>query len=231
MPTFQVNPTTIRKRETSMNRPIPRLFLCALLLAGSIACAGSQVAPSAEEAHPLAVGSTVPDATLSTMEGNPTSLHAAMAGKPTVIVFYRGDWCPYCNRQLSSLEETQKALQEMGFQIIAISPDTPDHLQATFDKNKLTYTLLSDSQMETAKSFGLAFQVAQEVIDKYLNQYNLDLSDYSGEDHGQLPVPAVYIVSGEGKVLFEHHDPDYTHRLKEEALLKAAENAKEDSKR
>ena len=70
-----------------------------------------------------------------------------------------------------------------------------------------------------------------ETIDKYLNDYHLDLSEYSGEDHGQLPVPAVFIVSTSQEILFGHHNPDYTDRLRPRALLEAADKVLAESAR
>jgi peroxiredoxin len=81
--------------------------------------------------------------------------------------------------------------------------------------------------MEAAKAFGVAFQLPEDVIDKYLNQYNLDLKAYSGESHHQLPVPAVFLIGTDGTILYRHYDPDYKKRLSGEELVKAAKAALE----
>jgi peroxiredoxin len=48
------------------------------------------VAPSA--VHPILVGTRVPDVALMAADGSPVELAAALSGKPTVLVFYRGGW-------------------------------------------------------------------------------------------------------------------------------------------
>lgn len=52
----------------------------------------SQPPTAADEIRPLLIGATVPDLTLLTKEGDPFDLNAALAEKPTVLIFYRGSW-------------------------------------------------------------------------------------------------------------------------------------------
>jgi thiol-disulfide isomerase/thioredoxin len=42
-------------------------------------------------------GRALPDGELLDAGGQPTMLAQHLGGKPAVIVFYRGGWCPYCN--------------------------------------------------------------------------------------------------------------------------------------
>lgn len=55
----------------------------------------SQIADSAENVTPLLDGQTIPNVTLKTADGAPVSLRASVMAKPSVILFYRGGWCPY----------------------------------------------------------------------------------------------------------------------------------------
>jgi len=64
-----------------------------------------EVAVSADKIRPLLVGSAVPSLTLHTVENEPYDLIAAIAKKPTVLIFYRGSWCPYCNLHLNELKD------------------------------------------------------------------------------------------------------------------------------
>ena len=104
----------------------------------------AEVAKSATEVHPLLLGSKIPNSTVQKLDGKNTILGSFAHGTPTVIVFYRGGWCPYCNRQLSALGQVYPELEKLGFQVIGISPDTPEELSKSLDKNKISYTLLSD---------------------------------------------------------------------------------------
>lgn len=64
----------------------------------------AQSIPSkAEDISPLLIGETLPKAKLLDSKGNTFELNDILKTKPTVLVFYRGGWCPYCNLQLSGL--------------------------------------------------------------------------------------------------------------------------------
>ena len=180
------------------------------------------VAESATKVQPILLGSRLPEANMSSLSGEPTTLAAATGGAPAVLVFYRGGWCPYCNVQLSGLRLIREPLQALGYQLIAISPDRPEALRESLANTELDYTLLSDAKAEAMTSFGLAFRVDAKTQELYRG-YGIDLAAASGEDHGLLPVPAVFIVDSEGVLQFSYVHPDYKVRLPEAAILAAAE--------
>ena len=107
---------------------------------------------------PLPVGAKVPAARVQSIEGSAVDLATACAEKPTLLIFYRGSWCPYCNRHLAALAEIEPRLLELGYQIIALSPDEATGLKAMAEKNHLNYRLLSDHAMNAAAAFGRAFR-------------------------------------------------------------------------
>lgn len=140
----------------------------------------------------------------------------------SVLVFYRGGWCPFCNLQLADLNKIENDLRELGYQMIAISIDKPEKLKESLDKHQLSYTLLSDNKAEASTAFGLAFKVSDDY-NKMLLSHNMNLEEASGEKHHILPVPAVFIVDKEGVIQFEYVNPNYKARLNSEILLKVAE--------
>lgn len=170
---------------------------------------------------PLLLGNPLPDVDLRTLEGAPITLKEAVGGKPAALVFYRGGWCPYCNLQLSGLRLIHKDLDALGFQLIAISPDTPTELKNTLKKDALDYRLLSDSSAAAMRAFGIGYEVDAETLKK-LSGYGIDLEKASGERHHVLPVPSVYLVDAEGLLQFSYTHPDYKVRLPEEVVLAAA---------
>jgi len=199
-----------------------RVFFSLLLaaLVGGNAWA-ADLAASPQQVTPVLLGSTLPDAPLHTIDGGATTLAKAVGGKPAVIVFYRGGWCPYCNLQLSELRLIDKDLQALGYQIIAVSPDRPEELRKTLDKDSLTYTLLSDSSAAAIKAFGIAYRVDDATYAKLIG-YGVDLEKSSGESHRALPVPAVYVVDAAGTLQFSYVNPDYRVRIPAGTVLAAA---------
>lgn len=198
------------------------MCVCLPLLLFQTSCVRTQDLPvSADAVRPLAVGSDVPDVTLNAVDGSDFALRREARNQPLIVIFYRGGWCPYCTLHLAALGEVEGELREMGFRIVAVSPDHPEKLAESVTQQDLTYTLLSDSSMTAARGFGIAFQVDAATVAQY-QDYGIDLEDASGETHHLLPVPAVFIVGVDGRVKFVYANPDYKVRLPVDDLLEAA---------
>lgn len=205
--------------------PVALLFAFALPLLAEVASSqtNAQAIPSsAQDVHPLLIGATVPDSHLKTADGHAFALRQQTTAKPTIIVFYRGGWCPYCTRHLAGLQAIESKLLDMGYQILAISPDHPTKLAQSQNETKLSYTLLSDHSLSAAQAFGIAFQAGDRMLRK-LTRYNADIEAPAEESLRQLPVPAVFIVGKDGKIGFAYVNPDYKVRLDADVLLAAAQ--------
>lgn len=192
---------------------------CALVNAGGYKA--GEPTKSADDIRPILIGQQMPPITLTTPEGKPFNLNKAMNKKPTLLVFYRGGWCPYCNVHLAALRKVEEPLKAMGFQIIAISPDKPEELTKTDEKHSLGYTLLSDSNATAIKALGLAFEVDAPTRVKY-KTFGIDLEKSSGQDHHLLPVPAALLVNTQGLVTFSFISPNYKVRIDNELIMAAA---------
>jgi peroxiredoxin len=202
----------------------------ALALTLSPALAGEttvgKVSAQAAQAAPLQKGDSIPDGVLRTVSGKKVHLRTLVSKAPTLLIFYRGSWCPYCNAHLGAIQGIEKDLREMGYQVLAVSPDDPAHLKAMADKDALTYTLLSDSSISLVKKFGLAFHAGQG--DPAVQaKWELKLKEASGgKNNGLLPVPAAYLVAKDGKILYSHFDPDFKKRVDPKEVLEAAKGIK-----
>jgi peroxiredoxin len=202
------------------------LLLAAIvyLLAIGSTAAAAEFATQPAQVRPLLIGSALPDAALRDLDGKSTTLRTAAAGKPTVLVFYRGGWCPYCNLQLSDLRKVFGPLRELGYTLIAISPDRPEELRRTLEKTPLEYTLLSDSSAAAIGALGIGFAVDAATLEQYKG-YGIDLESASGNSHHVLPVPSVFVVDSAGIIQFHYVNPDYRIRVPGELVLAAARAA------
>lgn len=191
------------------------MFLFALISLAALP-AQSMLPEKAEDATPLLIGESIPaDQTLRTPDGQAASLTDVIKEKKTILIVYRGGWCPYCNAHLSEVGKVEEELRHLGYQIVAVSPDAPQELQATVDKNELGYQLFSDSKGEFIKALGIAFQAPQRYE-------NLLVKSSLGDNPGLLPVPSLFIVDTQGLILFEYISPNYKQRIPAELLLAAA---------
>lgn len=145
----------------------------ALLSAAALMQAqDTMVAKSADSAKPIKVGEMAPNSTLKTMDNKDIELKDVLAGKPTVLVFYQGGWDNYSSKHLADIQKAQSRLMDMGYQVVAISPDKPDNLKDTKDMTKAGYMLLSDSKADALKNFGVAYHVDDMDYGKYQDAGN-----------------------------------------------------------
>ena len=195
------------------------VFVVALIAIGLLAKAQTNVPASPKDIAPLLVGENIPDITLKSLENVDVNLLKLIGNKKTILVFYRGGWCPYCNAQLSALGEAEKEILTLGYQIVAVSPDAPKNLKVTGEESKLNYQLLSDSKSELSKAMGIAFK-APDNYEPYLSKGS------EGVNTSLLPVPAVFIVTTKGVIQFEHINPDYKERISTPLLIAVAKALK-----
>jgi len=183
---------------------------------------------SADQVQPLLAGMKVPEFTVRDAKNEVFQFDPEKQVKPVVLTFFRGGWCPYCNLHLSEMRLAEKQLKDMGFDIWFISIDKPELLLESLDDPDIGYTIYSDSSLDATRAFGLAFQVDDELNERYLS-YDIDLEKASGETHHVLPAPATYIIGSDGIINFAYINPDYKVRLHPDVLLAAAKSYLEDA--
>ena len=195
-----------------------RLLLITLLFTG---CSNQQAIPLvAEDISPILIGETLPNGNFQNVEGEYIQLKAILEEKPTILVFYRGGWCPYCNVQLSGLVEIEEDILELGYQIVAISPDDFKNLQSTIENNSTKYKLLSDPNGKFIKEIGIAFKTSSS-----LKEY-ITGKGQKGETSSVMPAPTVMIVDKKGVIKFEYINPNYKERISGEMLLSVLKTIK-----
>jgi peroxiredoxin len=184
----------------------------------------NSAAQSATEVQPLQVGAELPKVTLLDSEGKEVDFTHFSGKGPLIIVFFRGSWCPFCNRHNAELVKAYPELKKLGAELIAISPDSVENSKANLTANKLPFPVLSDAKVEAAKAFGLGFVVDEKTRQQYQG-FGIDLAKASGFDHYVLPVPAVYIADTQGKIIFAHTEADYRQRLDVAKIVQAVKKS------
>ncbi len=172
----------------------------------------AQIAETAEEVCPLLIGEKVPDTEMISAANETTSLMKMVGKQPSVLLFYRGGWCPFCNAHLAEVGEITSEIKALGYQIIAVSPDSPEALQNALEEQNLDYELYSDADGKLSQAMGLAFKSPE--------RYGSMLSNVSGgKNPGFLPVPALFVLDTDGTILFQYISPDYKERIAAPLLL------------
>ncbi|XZE18610.1 redoxin domain-containing protein [Pirellulaceae bacterium SH449] len=181
-----------------------------------------QIAGDPKDTQPLQVGAVVPDVEITGMDGRSVKLSSLYRDKPLVLVFFRGGWCPICTRHTQELIKIYPEIQKHGAEMIGISPDNPANSKSNHEKNSVPFAFYSDAQVVTSSAFGLTFRVDDQTVVKYKG-FGIDLEKASGFQHHALPIPAIFIVDQQGRVVFAHSNPDYRERLDPRKILVALE--------
>lgn len=203
----------------SLAKRLSVLFSLLLMLPAAYA----DLLSDPNDVRPPPAGIPAPDAALQDLDGKPTRLSTLRAGKPTLLVFYRGGWCPYCNLQLSELRKLKPLLAEHDIRLLAISPDRPEELRKSLDRHQLDYLLASDSSTALMQAYGIGFRVDDATVAKYKG-FGIDLEQASGADHHALPVASVFLIDAAGVLQFVYANPDYRTRVPERLLRAAVES-------
>ncbi|WP_435416853.1 peroxiredoxin-like family protein [Parerythrobacter aurantius] len=166
----------------------------------------------------LKAGDKAPAFNLPNVTGEAVALRALLKSGPVVLSFYRGGWCPYCNLELRALQAALPGIEALGAKLVAVSPQTPDESLSTAEKNELAFAVLSDGSSAVAKSFGIAFDLAEELRPIY-SKFGHGLPEMNGSEDWVLPMPANYVIDQSGTIAFAFVDPDYRNRLEPAAIL------------
>jgi peroxiredoxin len=166
----------------------------------------------------VTAGQIFPRHILTDSFGKKFDLGAELSGKTTVITFYRGGWCPYCNLELREYQALLAEFNYAGAQVIAISFEKPEVSLLTGEQNSLHFPLLADEQGLLAKELGILFQLTNEVKALY-QKFGHDLPARNNDTDWLLPVPATYLVGPTGRISFAKVAADYRTRAEPKHLL------------
>jgi peroxiredoxin len=182
--------------------------------------AGAELAASGQADRALAVGAQAPRFTLPSATGVTVDLDRLLAEGPVVLTFYRGSWCPYCNLALRSLQQHHAGITDRGARLVAVSPQIPDESMSLAEKHALDFTVLSDIGSDTAKAYGLAFDLPDDLAAVY-DKLGFDLPRVNGGHPRTLPIPATYVIDQTGSVRWAFTDTDYTKRAEPADVITA----------
>ena len=180
----------------------------------------------AEDISPKQVGDRAPAFTVQTVNNESYNFDPDHLERPTILISFRGGWCPYCNMHLSELKDVIPEIKQGGFDVLFLSNDRPDQLYDSLkqetqeDIDGLDYLILSDADIVAARALGTAFVVADRVP-SYLDEKGRDYQDSSITRHRALAVPAVFVIDKSGEIRFAYANPDYKVRLPADELKQA----------
>jgi peroxiredoxin len=159
-------------------------------------------------------------ANLVDQHGRAFDLAALASEKPVIVTFYRGGWCPYCNLELRAYQALLADIRAADAELVAVSPELPDHSLSTAEKNDLSFTVLSDVGGALASALGIRFTLS-DAVRPFYEKAGHALPDRNGDGAWSLPMPATFVVAKGGVIAQAFIEPDYRRRIDPAAALAA----------
>jgi len=200
----------IEKQEAAIDR-FPKLVINKMLKATK------DLKETGIEEKAKSVGKTFDNETLLDLSSSEVDLYKLLDGKPAIISFYRGSWCPYCNLELRAYEAILSEEENSDVRMFAISPEKPDVTSVEQDVSKLNFSVLSDVDNKLAIKLGLLYHLPKTL--QLL--YGKSVVKSTGTKDANLPLPATYVIDGEQKIVKAWIDADYTKRAEPSEVIKA----------
>lgn len=187
---------------------------------------GSKNEKSEKDALGLKVGEAAPVFKALDADSNLFILEDALTEGPVVLIFYRGFWCPVCNKHLGSIQDSLKMIEETGAKVIAISPEKPIYLDEMAEKTGAEFTLLYDEGYRIAKAYNVNFTPSAIKLITYNVVLGAKLKETHSDESQKLPIPATYIINQKSKIVWRQFDPDYHNRASVRDIIEVLSNEK-----
>jgi peroxiredoxin len=198
------------KRIKKMNRALFLLIFFLLLAILSLA---------QEKPEGLFINSKAPDFRAKDQYEQEIRLKDILKDSLVVLFFYRGEWSPYCNKYLKTLEDSLSLIRMKGARLIAVSPEKPENISKTIEKTKASYSVLYDKDVKIMKAYDVAFEIDEPTANRFKNA-DIDLAAANGQKGKvYLPVPALYIITKEGTIIYRFFETDYKKRASVQEIL------------
>jgi len=168
--------------------------------------------------EPLFIGDKAPQFKALDQYEKPISLKERLKNGPVVLVFYRGQWCPHCNRHMSQIQDSLQLIIDTGASVIAITPEKGEKVEKTMKKSGASFSILYDERHRIMDKYKVTFKLSGWKRFIY-GLGGININKASGNKDSALPVPATYIIAADGTSYSSHINEDYTERMPVIAML------------
>ncbi len=181
----------------------------------------SQTEKNVHDVHGLAIGAKAPVFSALDADSNQFILSETLENQAVVLIFYRGFWCPVCNRHLGNLQDSLKMIEDAGVKVIAVSPEKPEYLDKMAQKSGAEFTLLYDENYRIADAYDVTFKPSSLQLFTYNVVLGGKLKKTHSDDTQRLPIPATFIINQKGIIVWRQFNPDYKQRASVSDIMNA----------
>jgi peroxiredoxin len=166
----------------------------------------------------LRPGDRLPDFILPDARGNLVSSDELLARGPLVLIFFRGDWCPFCKETLTALDQALPEITAAGASLVALTFDTGDYVASDWQGLDLHFPVLSDIDGGTALTLGTMYRVP-DALREFYEKTGLEIGIRHGSETWFLPIPVTFLVDRTGIVRHVHASGDITDRMEPQDIV------------
>lgn len=160
----------------------------------------------------LKAGQKAPSFSLKDQFGNQVSSSELLAKGPLVVSFFRGTWCPYCDAEIDALKDAYADIRKAGAELVAITPQSTKNSQPYRSEHPVPFHVLVDEDMSVSHDFGVSYTMPEYLANLYKTVFHNDLSHINASGTWQLPIPARFVITPTGTIVYVNTDPDYRYR-------------------
>jgi len=160
----------------------------------------------------IEVGILAPKINATSINGEFISSDILLAEKQIVLLFYRGEWCPVCNKYLSNLSDSLKYITEKNATVIVVGPELIESAEKTANKTNAEFIIISDTSYTIQNNYDVLFHVTKGYQKKIKTFLLSDIAKNNGKEDAYLPIPATYIINQKGIITFKDFHFDYHNR-------------------
>lgn len=169
--------------------------------------------------EPLEAGTKAPVFEAKDQSGTLLKLADLLKEGPVVLVFYRGTWCPYCQKHVSELQEGLEQLTEKGAKVVIVTPEKPEYIDKMTAKTEATFPILHDKNYAIMEAYHTKYTIKDSDKMAFKGYVVSHTKKHNQTEDAVLPVPATYIISSDGTIKFVHFETDYKQRSTLEMIL------------
>jgi peroxiredoxin len=155
----------------------------------------------------LTIGAMLPDDLLFVEHDRGPIVASELRGRPTVLLFYRGNWCPLCMAQIGEIAERWQEVEALGAQVALVSPQDEEHTRALAARHNVEFRYLRDDELVAARRLGI---VNADGTPAGMIGYDSD-----------TVLPTVVVTDAEGRIVYADQTDNYRVRPTPDTVLTA----------
>jgi peroxiredoxin len=154
----------------------------------------------------LKPGNPLPDFHAVDEHGDPVR-STALHGSPTVILFVRGNWCPFCSAQVKDLTKYYKDIIDLGARLVLLTPKPLETTRRVAEFFEVEFDFWLDESLAITRQLGLLQSTGVP-------------SDYSKEYGRDTIWPTTLIIDAAGIIRYTELSKQISDRPNPETLLR-----------